>query len=217
MATQFSTERGATRVVFAAGASNRIPQELDRLVTQRVMVVCTPGREAAGAELARRMGPHAVGTLAIARQHVPAEIVEEGRRAVLKAGADAVLAYGGGSAIGLCKAIALEADVRVIAVPTTYSGSETTPIYGITAGGEKKTGRDERVRPALVIYDPELTLALPREVTVTSLWNAMAHAVEALWIEHLDRGTQPRRRGSAAPPRKERAPTVRGWRRPGRA
>ena len=190
MSRRFSVQRGTTRVVFATGALDRIPRELADLAAQRVMVVCTPGRKAAATELADRLGARCVGTLAIARQHVPTEVVEQAQSAVTKAGADAVLAYGGGSAIGLCKAIALRSPVRVIAVPTTYSGSEMTSIYGVTSGGEKKTGRDERARPALVIYDPELTRALPRDVTVTSLWNAMAHAAEALWNEHIDRGTK---------------------------
>ena len=135
----------------------------------------------------RRLGARAAGTLAIAREHVPVDD-SEGRAARLDAsGADAVLAFGGGSAIGLAKAVALAgANVRIVAVPTTYSGSEMTPVYGITEGGEKKTGRDERVRPALVVYDPERS---PRRCRasrrVTSLWNAMAHAVEALWAQHV--------------------------------
>jgi homogentisate 1,2-dioxygenase len=190
MGQSFSIQRGATRVVFAAGASARIAEELDRLATRRVTVVCTPGRKTAGEELAARLGTRAAGVVAIARQHVPAEIVDEARRAVAKAGADAVLALGGGSAIGLAKAVALDADVRVIAVPTTYSGSEMTPIYGITAGAEKRTGRDERVRPALVVYDPALTADLPAGLTITSLWNAMAHAVEALWAGGADRAAR---------------------------
>ncbi len=190
MGRRFSVQRGTTRVVFAASALDRLPQELEQLATQRVMVVCTPGRQAEAEKLAGRLGARSAGTLAIARQHVPADLVEEAKSAVSKADADAVLAYGGGSAIGLCKAIALGGKVRVIAVPTTYSGSEMTPVYGITAGKVKKTGRDERVRPALVVYDPELTRALPRDVTVPSLFNAMAHAAEALWSEQADRATK---------------------------
>src|SRR5262249_30297528 len=78
-----------------------------------------------------------------------------------------------------------------VCVPTTYSGSEMTPVYGITEGTEKKTGRDERVRAALVVYDPALTAGLPREVAVASMWNAMAHAAEALWLGTADRATPP--------------------------
>ena len=146
MGQSFSIQRGVTRVVFAAGASARIAEELDRLATRRVTVVCTPGRKAAGEELAaqprrarRRRG----------RDRTPARADRDRRRgapSVAKAGADAVLALGGGSAIGLAKAIALDADVRVIAVPTTYSGSEMTPIYGITAG-RREADRARRAGP----------------------------------------------------------------------
>ena len=189
MSRNFTLQRGTTRVVFGAGACERIVQDIAALNVERVLVVSTPGRKASAAAMFERLGARGVGVLAIARQHVPVEIVAEGRRELEKSGADAVLALGGGSAIGLAKALALSAPVRLIAVPTTYSGSEMTPIYGMTDGGVKKTGKDERVRPALVVYDPSLTAALPRDVTMTSLWNAMAHAVEALWSTTLDRAT----------------------------
>lgn len=196
MARQFSMQRGKTRVVFGAGAasSHCIADEVEALGAARVLAVSTPRHKADAAALAGRLGARAApaGVLAIAREHVPAETVAEGLREVERTEADAVLALGGGSAIGLAKALALGSAgrVRVIAVPTTYSGSEMTPVYGITEGGEKKTGRDERVRPALVVYDPALTHGLSREVTVTSLWNAMAHAVEALWVRGADRATR---------------------------
>ncbi|HEY8041755.1 MAG TPA: iron-containing alcohol dehydrogenase [Polyangiaceae bacterium] len=190
MAREFSMQRGTTRVVFGAGASGRIPQEIEALGVQRVLVACTAGRKAEAAALAATLGARGVGVLALAREHVPVETVTEAGREVERSGADAVLALGGGSAIGLAKALARSARVRVLAIPTTYSGSEMTPVYGITEGGEKKTGRDERVRPALVVYDPRLTLALSREVTMPSLWNAMAHAVEGLWVAGADRGVR---------------------------
>jgi maleylacetate reductase len=88
---------------------------------------------------------------------------------------------GGGSAVGLGKAIALAHDLPVIAVPTTYAGSEMTPVWGLTEAGEKRTGRDVRVLPKSVIYDPEMTLTLPAQMSVTSGMNAIAHAVEGLY------------------------------------
>ncbi len=132
------------------------------------------------------------------------EIVEEARRAVTDAGADAVLAYGGGSAIGLAKAIALDVDVRVIAIPDDLLRLGDDADLRHYRDGEKQTGRDERARPALVVYDPDLTAALPRDVTVTSLWNAMAHAVEALWDERRGPRHPALRRGSAAAARAQR-------------
>jgi alcohol dehydrogenase class IV len=93
------------------------------------------------------------------------------------------VAIGGGSTIGLGKAIALESPLPIVAVPTTYAGSEMTPIYGLTEGGVKKTGRDRRVLPATVLYDPALTLSLPPQISGPSGMNALAHCVEALYAE----------------------------------
>lgn len=188
----FTVQRGTTRVVFGAGRAERLHEEVAALGALRVLVVSTPGREGEARAVAARLGERSAGVLAIAREHVPADVVLAGRAEAARTNADTLLAFGGGSAIGLAKAIALgEVPApRIIAVPTTYSGSEMTPIYGISENGTKRTGRDERARPALVVYDPELTLALPRDTTVTSLWNAMAHAVEVLWVDATDLATR---------------------------
>jgi homogentisate 1,2-dioxygenase len=189
MARRFSAQHGVARVVFGAGASAAILSEIETLGAEKVLVVSTPGRAKEAEALAVRLGSRSAGVLATAREHVPAELVAVARPALERSAADAVLAFGGGSAIGLAKALARTSRVRVIALPTTYSGSEMTPIYGLTEGGKKTTGRDERVRPVLVVYDPELTAALPKDVAIPSLWNAMAHAVEALWAREIDRAT----------------------------
>ncbi len=186
MARSFTVQRGATRIVFGAGASKRIAEHIAPLSLQRILVVSTPGRRADASELARQLSAE---VFAEAREHVPAEIVGRARKAAERIAADGVVAFGGGSAIGLAKALALGGALRVVVVPTTYSGSEMTPVYGITEASEKRTGRDERVRPSLVIYDPLLTHGLARGITVNSLWNAMAHAVEALWLDS-DRATE---------------------------
>ncbi len=185
MGRELTLQRGTTRVVFGAGASLRIREELETLGAKRVLVIVTPRRQGEGQELLARLGPLGAGVAALAKEHVPIEVVDRARQQL--AGADVVLAFGGGSTIGLAKALARTERVRVAALPTTYSGSEMTPIFGITEAKEKKTGRDERVRPVLVVYDPKLTHALSRAVTMTSLWNAMAHAVEALWARSIDR------------------------------
>jgi maleylacetate reductase len=113
--------------------------------------------------------------------HVPIESAREAREMARALDADCAVAIGGGSTTGLGKAIALESGLPIIAVPTTYAGSEMTPIYGLTEGGLKKTGRDPRVLPKCVIYDPELTLDLPWKTTVASAFNAIAHAAEGLY------------------------------------
>src|SRR5262245_28154724 len=132
MTRTFSIQRGTTRVIFGTGSAERIADHLAPLSVRRVLVVSTPGR----ADRATRMAASLNGSTYLrAREHVPLETVEEACREL--GDADAVLALGGGSAIGLAKALALNADLRVIAVPTTYSGSEMTPVYGITQGREK--------------------------------------------------------------------------------
>jgi maleylacetate reductase len=134
MAREFTVQRGATRVVFGAGTSGRIAREIDALGLARVLVLSTPGRRGDATRLAAQLGARAVGVFAEAREHVPLETATAGRAEAVRANADAVLAIGGGSAIGLAKAIALEGRARAIAVPTTYAGSEMTALYGVTDG-----------------------------------------------------------------------------------
>jgi alcohol dehydrogenase class IV len=112
------------------------------------------------------------------------EATEAALRQFQELGADCLVAVGGGSTIGLCKAIAWRTDAPQLAVPTTYSGSEVTNVLGETSRGEKKTQRSEKVLPEAVIYDLELTLGLPARVSATSGINAMAHAVEALYAKN---------------------------------
>ncbi len=189
MARHFSIRRGTSTIVFGVGSSEELRGVVEELGATKVLVVCTPGRVKDAAHLSARLEDRAAGVFAEAREHVPVETVKAARRALDASGADVVLALGGGSAIGLAKALALETSIRIVAVPTTYSGSEMTAVYGVTAGGEKRTGSDERVRAAVIVYDPDRVASLPRGVALPSLWNAMAHAVEALWVNDADRAT----------------------------
>ena len=160
MGRHLSVQRGATRIVCGTGSAGEVPGELDALGVRKALVVCTPGRAGDAGRMSDRLGARSAGTFADAREHVPARTVNEAQRILDASGADGVLALGGGSAIGLAKALALRANVRIAALPTTYSGSEMTAMYGITEGGAKRTGRDERVRPSLVVYDPASTASL---------------------------------------------------------
>ncbi|MFF3379077.1 maleylacetate reductase [Streptomyces sp. NPDC002680] len=179
--TAFTYEALPMRVVFGAGSLARVPDEVARLGLRRVLVLSTPrGRELAD-RLAESLGHASAGVFDRAREHVPVETAEAARAAAKDAGADGCLAVGGGSTIGLGKAIALETGLPVIAVPTTYAGSEMTPVWGLTEAGRKRTGRDPAVLPRTVVYDPELTVGLPLEVSATSGFNAVAHAIEALY------------------------------------
>lgn len=183
MTAPFVHDLPAQRVVFAPGAIERIEDEAARLGLSRAVVIATPGTgRQLGAQVQARLGARCAGVHAGAVMHVPRGVAATGLEAALAAQADGLVAVGGGSAIGLAKAIARETGLPIIAVPTTYSGSEATPIYGLSEGERKVTGRDLRVLPRTVLYDPELSLGLPPAVSAASGMNGIAHCVEAMWI-----------------------------------
>jgi maleylacetate reductase len=169
------------RVVFGTGSLAQLPGEVAALGLTSVLVLCSPEQEDTGRAVAAALGERAAGVLPEARMHVPIEVARRARDRAAELGADGCVAVGGGSAIGLGKAIALEHELPVIAIPTTYAGSEMTPVWGLTEGGQKRTGRDVRVLPRSVLYDAELTLTLPAGMSVASGLNAVAHAVEGLY------------------------------------
>lgn len=169
------------RVLFGPGSALELGAELRRLGHQRALVLCTPGQRALAQRLAQPLGETLRGIFDGAVMHVPVEVAEAARTVARELEADVCVAVGGGSTIGLGKAIALTSGLPIVAVPTTFSGSEMTPIYGVTAQGQKQTGRDSRVLPQAVIYDPTLLTALPPAVAGPSALNAMAHCVEALY------------------------------------
>jgi maleylacetate reductase len=177
----FSYETHDVRVVFGPGALGALPDVLRRLGARHVLVVTTPGRAAERSTVTQALGDACAGVFDRAVAHVPMAVVQTALEVSSRCDADAVLAVGGGSAIGLAKAMALESAQPVIAVPTTYSGSEMTAIWGITDGGAKRTGRDRRAAPRAVLYEPALTVSLSPEVSAASGMNAIAHCVEALY------------------------------------
>jgi alcohol dehydrogenase class IV len=172
-----------SRVVFGAGSLGQLDREIDLLGAQRAIVLSTPQQRAQAEQLAERLGPRAAGVYAEAVMHVPVETARAAREYAARVGADCAIAIGGGSTTGLGKAIALETSLPIIAIPTTYAGSEMTPIYGLTDAGVKKTGRDLRVLPKTVIYDPLLTVSLPPSLSLVSGINAIAHAAEGLYAQ----------------------------------
>jgi alcohol dehydrogenase class IV len=169
------------RVIFGAGTLSQLPAEVDRLGARKALVLSTPEQRASAEQVAALLGPRAAGVFDRAVMHVPIETAREAREVAAKLGADCAIAIGGGSTTGLGKAIALESSLPIIAIPTTYAGSEMTTIYGITEGGLKKTGRDDKVLPRTVIYDPDLSAGLPVGLSITSGLNAIAHAAEGLY------------------------------------
>ncbi|RJQ80758.1 maleylacetate reductase [Pseudonocardiaceae bacterium YIM PH 21723] len=164
------------RIVFGPGtARTALAAEIDRLGAERVLVIATGDRSPITDPISGRI----TATFTEVRPHVPVEVAEQARKAA--EGADALLCIGGGSATGTAKAVALTTGLPIIAVPTTYAGSEVTPVWGMTEGSRKTTGTDRRVLPGVVVYDPELTATLPAELAAASGLNAMAHCVEAFW------------------------------------
>jgi alcohol dehydrogenase class IV len=170
-----------SRVIFGEGSLAQVKNEIERLGAKRALILCTPEQRALAEHVSTLLDECAVGIFDRAVMHVPIETAEEARRIASESGADCAVAVGGGSTTGLGKAIALVSSLPILAIPTTYAGSEMTPIYGITESGVKKTGRDNRVLPKTVIYDPLLTTGLPVGLSVTSGINAIAHAAEGLY------------------------------------
>lgn len=145
----------------------------------RAFVVTTPGQRAAGERIVEALGDATL--CAMARMHAPVAVTEAALALLQASGARRLVAIGGGSAIGLSKALALRTGLQQAVIPTTYAGSEMTPVLGETENGVKQTRRDEKLRPGLVIYDVALTLSLPPDVSAASGMNGLAHAVEALY------------------------------------
>jgi maleylacetate reductase len=181
MVASFVHDIQGQRVLFAPGAVARVADEAARLDLNRALVIATPGSGARlGSRIVDILGPRAAGLHAQAALHVPKAVAEAGVAAAR--GADGLIAAGGGAAIGLAKIIARDLGLPIIAVPTTYSGSEATAIWGLSDGEQKFTGKDARVLPRTIVYDPELTLALPAAVSAASGMNAIAHCVEGFWV-----------------------------------
>ncbi len=173
----------ASRIVFGAGSLAHLEREVQALGAQRALVLCTPEQQPLAEDIAKRLGTRAAGVFAKAVMHVPVETASAAIDEAKRVNADCALAVGGGSTTGLGKAIALQSSLPILAIPTTYAGSEMTPIWGITENGLKKTGRDARVLPRTVIYDPELTISLPVGLSLTSGMNAIAHSAEGLYAQ----------------------------------
>jgi maleylacetate reductase len=182
---RFIHESFARRVVFRAGALTELAAETARLGT-RALVLSSAGQRALAQRAAQLLGERCVGIFDQAVMHVPGDTAVRACAEASRLRADCSIALGGGSTVGLAKAIALELQLPILAVPTTYAGSEMTSIWGLTRDGIKRTGRDPRVLPRTVLYDPLLTLDLPPEVSGPSGINAIAHCVEGLYSEAAD-------------------------------
>ncbi|WP_397475216.1 maleylacetate reductase [Pusillimonas sp.] len=180
---EFIYEALPIRVVFGDGKLAALPDEIEKLGASKALVLSTSAQADWARQVAGVLGEKCVGIFSEAAMHTPVEVTEKAMKQVADLGVDCVVGLGGGSTIGLGKAIALRTGLPQVAVPTTYAGSEMTPILGQTENGVKTTLRDAVVLPKTVIYDVALTLSLPVAMSATSGLNAMAHAVEALYAQ----------------------------------
>jgi maleylacetate reductase len=185
--TPFIYSAHPTRVVFGAGARARLRDELAPLHVDRALLIASPRLADQGRAL---LGALLAGAIDQVVMHVPVEAAQRACAKAVEIRADAVVALGGGSAIGLAKAVALESGLPIVAIPTTFAGSEMTSVWGLTEGGKKRTGRDPRVRPKVALYDPELLNSLSQRASAASGLNAIAHAMEALYAKDVDPVTQ---------------------------
>lgn len=185
MAIVFDHTTLAQRVLFGTGrAVDHVGTAVAAVGAQRVLLI-------AGASAAELGDAIAAVTPVVARiqdivQHVPAENAARAVRTAQDSHADLVIAIGGGSAVGLAKIIACETELPIVAVPTTFSGSEATDVWGITREGRKTTGSDPRALPKVVVYDPALSSTLPAKLAMASGVNAIAHAVDGFWAPRAD-------------------------------
>lgn len=179
--TGFTYDALPGRVVFGAGSRKSLASEAAALGAERILMIADRAEDALAEEIGAVLHGLVAGRFDEVAQHVPVHLARAASDQARESGADTVLTIGGGSATGFGKAVALDVDIRHIAVPTTYAGSEMTSIWGMSDGDRKQVGVDARAKPALVVYDPELTLTLPPHIAGPSGMNALAHAVEALY------------------------------------
>lgn len=169
------------RITFGQGSLSRAAEEAAALGMTSIVVITTPEQAGDGARLLDRLGPLGLLHLPVARMHTPVEVTTEAMRRCRAAGVNGIVSLGGGSTIGLGKALSFRLGLPHLAIPSTYAGSEVTPVLGETENGTKTTLSDPVLRPDAVLYDPTLTATLPFAMKVTSGFNAIAHAVEATY------------------------------------
>ena len=179
--TSFTYAQHDRRMVFGPGVRSTLTAEVASFGTAKVFLILDGGALSLQSETEKLIGSSLVATWTDVQQHVPIPLAESARELVTATGANLLVCVGGGSSTGLAKAIALSHRLPIIAIPTTYAGSEQTTIYGLTGDRHKQTGSDPIVLPRVVLYDAELTVGLPANVTGASAFNALAHSVESLY------------------------------------
>ncbi|MDV8023846.1 maleylacetate reductase [Rhodococcus sp. IEGM 1330] len=182
---EFEHDSLAQRVLFGAGkAASNLAAEVTRLGATSVMVIAGPAETELAKSVCSKIEPRLMYSEVV--QHVPIETAEKARAAAREHEVDLLVSIGGGSTTGLAKAVALTSGIPIVAIPTTYAGSEATNVWGLTESSRKTTGVDARVLPTTVIYDVLSLLTLPVELSVASGLNALAHSVDSMWAPRAD-------------------------------
>jgi alcohol dehydrogenase class IV len=185
MMQSFVYSASPSRVIFGRGTLAKVPEEVARLNSKRPLLLCTP-EQVQGAEAVKKiLKIEVAGIFTEATMHTPTHVTDKALELAKTSQADSLISIGGGSTIGLGKAISIRTGLPHICIPTTYAGSEMTPILGETADGQKKTRSDPKILPVTVIYDCDLTLTLPASMSATSGVNAIAHASELPYLRSL--------------------------------
>jgi len=183
----FTYTQNPSRVIFGSGTLKQLPEELTRQDLSKPLLLTTPGQVSLGEAVKSLLSGFTVaGIFSQATMHTPIEITDRALEYMESTAADCLISIGGGSTIGLGKAMSIRTGLPHICVPTTYAGSEMTSILGETAAGVKRTRSDPRILPGTVVYDVDLTMTLPAGMSSTSGVNAIAHAVEALYATNAN-------------------------------
>jgi maleylacetate reductase len=184
MQNQFELTFNPSKIVFGDGAVSQTAELVRALGCSKALILATPFQQEQAENLASSIDDLSAGVYAKATMHTPVDVTEEALEFLRQSNADCTIAFGGGSTTGLGKALAYRTNMPQIAIPTTYAGSEVTPILGQTEAGVKSTVSDPKILPEVVIYDPTLTYGLPYAMSVNSALNALAHAAEALYAQN---------------------------------
>lgn len=168
--------------MFGAGRATQVNARLRELGLSSALVVTTESGQRRYAPVIEAMGETVKARFTGAQPHCPIDVAKAALNAYLSAKCDCVVSIGGGSTIGLGKYISVEAGAPHIALPTTLSGSEMTPLFGVLVDGEKRSRREPRALANTVVVDPVLAQSLPMRETATTGMNALAHCIEALYV-----------------------------------
>lgn len=178
---EFTYQSFPNKVYFGETYLKKLPEIIKEMGGKKLFVIASNRTKALVDNLTQSFEKENITVFSEIIQHVPKTMVDKALAVATENQSDIIMAIGGGSAIGLAKGVALHTDLSIIAIPTTYAGSEMTNTYGISSDGIKTVAKDMKVLPKTVIYAPSLTADMPLSLAATSSMNAMAHLIEAVY------------------------------------